>query len=187
VIALAPVSDVVDHRRPASDRCALSVVIPAYNEESRLGPTVLRVCEYLRTSGDSFEIIVVDDGSRDATLSVARKLQEDVPELRVLGYPLNRGKGHAVRTGTLEARGVAVLFSDADLSTPIEELEVLRKALAGGAHVAIASRHLSGSRIEVRQPLTRRYLGRVLNIVISLLGVRGYADTQRGFKLFRGP
>jgi dolichyl-phosphate beta-glucosyltransferase len=185
VTELLALPDVIPERRVASGRCALSVVIPAYNEESRLSPTLRKVGEYLRAAAEPFEIIVVDDGSRDATLAVARRLQKELPELRVLGYPRNRGKGYAVRTGALEARGESVLISDADLSTPIEELESLRRAIEEGAHVAIGSRHLEGSRIEVRQPLGRRYLGRIFNLVISLLGVRGFADTQCGFKMFR--
>ena len=172
--------------RAAAVRCALSVVVPAYNEEERLGPTVLRIAEHLRTTGVDFEILAVDDGSRDSTVAVARKLRDAVPELRVLGYSDNRGKGFAVRLGVLQSSGDAVLFSDADLSTPIEELAVLSAALARGAHVAIGSRHLAASRIVVRQPLSRRYLGRAFNLLISMLGVRGFADTQCGFKLFRG-
>jgi len=182
-VARAP--NPVDRRPGAPGFWAISVVVPAYNEENRLTPTILRIHDYLRDAGEPFEIIVVDDGSRDGTLAVARGLADRLPELRVLSYSENRGKGFAVRAGALQARGEAVLFTDADLSTPIEELAGLQGAIEGGAQVAIASRYLALSHIDVRQPLSRRYLGRVFNLVIGLLGVRGFSDTQCGFKLFR--
>jgi len=182
-VEVSPVS--ADPVAAGRDRCSLSIVIPAYNEASRLAPTILRIHEHLIGLGEAFEIIVVSDGSSDETLSVAHGLKAQCPQLRVLGYPTNRGKGFAVRIGVLQAAGALVLFSDADLSTPIEELPSLLGAIRGGAHIAIASRHLARSRIEVQQPLSRRYLGRIFNFVISLLGVLGFADTQCVFKLFR--
>lgn len=164
---------------------ALSVVIPAYNEEQRLARAVERVSSFFAVRGIDGEIIVVDDGSRDRTRTVAMSLQSQCQELRVLGYDFNRGKGSAVRLGVLESRGKAVLYSDADLSTSIEEMDYLWPHLEAGSDVVIASRHLRQSRILVNQPFHRRHLGRVFNTWIRLLGVRGFMDTQCGFKLFR--
>lgn len=163
----------------------LSVVVPAYNEQKRLGRTLDALRAWLDRTGVDGEILVVDDGSRDATSDVARRAAALDPRIRALGYAGNRGKGYAVRTGVDAARGAQILFCDADLSTPIEEVESLRRRLAEGWDVAIGSRHLAASRILVRQPLHRRHLGRVFNGVVSLLAVRGFADTQCGFKLFR--
>lgn len=162
---------------------ALSVVIPAYNEERRLPGTLEAVSSYLESRGIEAEILVVDDGSRDGTRAAAERLR--LPTVRVLGYPRNRGKGYAVRTGVLAATRDPVLFTDADLSTPIEDLEILWACLDQGCHVAIASRLLAQSRILVRQPWHRRMVGRTFAGVVSLLAVRGFRDTQCGFKLFR--
>ena len=163
----------------------LSLVVPAYNEEDRLGRTLDALLAWLDRTGVDGEILVVDDGSRDATSDVARRASARDARVRALGYAPNRGKGFAVRAGVLAARGEQILFCDADLSTPIEEIELLRQRLSDGYDVAIGSRHLAASRILVRQPLHRRLLGRVFNGVVSLLAVRGFADTQCGFKLFR--
>jgi dolichyl-phosphate beta-glucosyltransferase len=168
-----------------ADYGVISVVIPAYNEALRLGNTIRKVAGHLSRARAEYEILVVDDGSVDDTAEVARALACSTPGLRVLGYRVNRGKGFAVRTGVLEARGHLILISDADLSTPIEELDSLSRAIRDGAHVAIASRHLPSSHVAVRQPVHRRYLGRIFNGVVTLLGVRGFRDTQCGFKLFR--
>jgi len=162
----------------------LSVVIPAYNEEARLGDTLERIIAYLRGQGWSFEIIVVDDGSQDRTLEVARAKLVDVPHQVVRNEP-NRGKGYSVRRGMLLARGKYVLFSDADLSTPIEEVEKLLTALEEGAEVAIGSRGLAESRIEIHQPWLREHLGKLFNLFIRLFVLGGIRDTQCGFKCFR--
>jgi glycosyltransferase involved in cell wall biosynthesis len=156
----------------------LSVVIPAYNEEQRLPPTLSRIQEYLRAQSYDYEIIVVDNGSTDATAETARRAG-----VTVLREP-TRGKGAAVRTGMLAARGAFILFSDADLSTPIEEVEKLMAALDGGADVAIASRGLRESKLPVRQPWYRELVGRVGNLLVRMVAVRGIADTQCGFKLY---
>jgi dolichyl-phosphate beta-glucosyltransferase len=166
------------------DRPDLSVVVPAYNEAGRLPPGVRRAHAFLRERGLRAEILLVDDGSRDGTGDVARALAAELPGVRALGYPANRGKGFAVRTGVAQATGHAVLFADADFSTPIEELDALRAALREGADVALGSRHLAQSRILVEQPRRRRHLGPAFNRVLGLLGIRGVADTQCGFKLF---
>jgi dolichyl-phosphate beta-glucosyltransferase len=156
----------------------LSVVVPAYNEESRLAPTLDRIRQYLTGRDYSAEIIVVDNGSSDGTAALARRAG-----VSVLSEP-RRGKGAAVRTGVLAAGGELILFSDADLSTPIEELEKLLAALEAGHDIAIGSRGLPDSKLPVRQPWYRELVGRAGNVLVRLVAVRGIADTQCGFKLF---
>jgi len=156
----------------------LSVVIPAYNEENRLGPTLETIKGYLAERDYTSEVLVVDNGSRDRTSEVARDGGVEVMEER------RRGKGAAVRTGMLAARGEYVLFSDADLSTPIEEVEKLLAELRAGADVAIASRGLPESNLVKRQPWYRELVGRAGNLLVRMVAVRGIADTQCGFKLF---
>ena len=165
--------------------CGLSVVIPAYNEERRLETTLVRVSEYLAARGGSYEIVIVDDGSRDKTPEIAARWRQERPCVHVLASPGNRGKGYAVRLGMMEARGDMILFSDADLSTPIEELAKLEQALAEGADIAIGSRGLRASELSVRQPFYREGLGRAFNVFVRLLAAPGIKDTQCGFKLFR--
>jgi dolichyl-phosphate beta-glucosyltransferase len=164
---------------------SLSIVIPAYNEEGRLPKTLEEIDAFLRERGYDAEILVVDDGSRDRTLERAREMTATIPSLRVLTYGRNRGKGYAVKTGVLAASRPAVLFSDADHSTPIADIDRLWAAYDRGCDVVVASRHLAQSQILVRQPVHRRAMGRVFNLVVSLFGVRGIRDTQCGFKLFR--
>jgi len=118
----------------------LSVIVPAYNEEQRLPATLVRMREYLDGRDEEYEVLVVDDGSADGTLALSRKIAEDWPQMRVLALARNSGKGAAVRLGMLTARGEHRVFSDADLSTPIEEMERLRARLQGKCTVAIASR-----------------------------------------------
>jgi glycosyltransferase involved in cell wall biosynthesis len=163
----------------------LSVVVPAYNEQQRLGACVDTVCAYLRGSGCSWELIVVDDGSSDGTAAIAAGRARLEPRITLIRLPTNSGKGYAVRAGVLASRGRDVLISDADLSTPIDELELLR-ARRNGAVVAIGSRALPASRIEARQGAVREALGRFGNRLIQTVAVRGFADTQCGFKLFNG-
>ena len=160
----------------------LSVVIPAYNEAERLPRTLERVRDYLDGRGRSYELLVVDDGSTDDT--VARAREAGGPRLQVLGGEGNRGKGHAVRRGMLAARGARRLMTDADLSTPIEELPRLAARMDEGYEVVIASRALSDSRIEVRQGAFRENMGRVFNGLVRVAVVPGLHDTQCGFKLF---
>jgi dolichyl-phosphate beta-glucosyltransferase len=158
----------------------LSVVIPAYNEERRLPPTLERLRQYLDAGSLAHEIVVVDDGSRDATADVARAHGATV----VVRNDRNRGKGHAARRGMLLARGRRRLMSDADLSTPIDDLELLMARLDEGYDVAIASRALPGSNVEVRQSAYREAMGRLFNLCVRVLAVPGVHDTQCGFKLF---
>jgi dolichyl-phosphate beta-glucosyltransferase len=155
-------------------------VIPAYNEARRLPPTLDRVRAYLDARGRPYEIVVVDDGSTDDT--IARAQAHGGPRLRVLQNPGNRGKGYSVRRGMLAAEGALRLMTDADLSTPIEDLERLLPAVGGG--VAIASRAMAASNVEVRQSAFRENMGRVFNLCVRLLVLPGLGDTQCGFKLF---
>jgi dolichyl-phosphate beta-glucosyltransferase len=172
---------------------SLSVVIPAYREATRLTRTLDATVRYLDQRGDPYEIVLVDDGSPDETAPVARNWAADNPPargcLRVLRYETNRGKGHAVRYGILQsdARAKRILFMDADLATPIEEIEKLDAALDGGADFAIGSRPLRESQLLVRQPLYRELAGRLFNGVVQTMATPGIHDTQCGFKLLTGP
>jgi len=159
----------------------ISIVIPAYNEAGRIGTTVAEVLRWLEGRFDRYEVIVVDDGSRDSTGDEAAGIGH--PALRVLRNEANSGKGFSVRRGVLEAAFDPILFTDADLSTPIEEAEKLLAAMGTEFDGAIASRRLRGSR--VHRSLTRRILGWGFGCLVAILAVRGYRDTQCGFKMFR--
>lgn len=162
----------------------LSVVVPAYNESERLAPTLRRLIEYLHARDYSSELIVVDDGSRDDTSVVAdRELSAFAPS-RVIRYTPNRGKGCAVRTGVVATRGEYVLFTDADLSTPIEELERAFLLLDAGHDLVLGSR---AQGVQVSQPFYRRAAARLFNFIRDVLVAdTGVVDSQCGFKLFRG-
>ena len=162
-------------------RRSISIIIPAYNEEKRLPSTLARVRDYLAQSNWEFsEIVVVDDGSRDATVALAEKAG-----VRVLRNPGNRGKGYSVRHGMLEAKGEWALFSDADLSSPIEEIERLWGAAGRErAQIAIGSRAVDRSMVGVHQPWFRETMGRVFNLTMRMLTGLPFRDTQCGFKLF---
>lgn len=162
----------------------LSVVVPAFDEESRIGPALERIVGYLRGQAWDFELIVVDDGSRDATLAIARAFAARDPAVRVLSDGANRGKGFAVRHGMSRAAGGLRLFCDADLSTPIEEIERLLPWLARGYDVAIGSRALPDSRVEVRQSALRESLGKSFGRLAHALFGLDVHDSQCGFKLF---
>jgi dolichyl-phosphate beta-glucosyltransferase len=157
----------------------LSVVIPAFNEAERLPRTLDRVGAFLRAAGLGHEILVVDDGSRDETAGKAR-----AAGATVLRNDTNRGKGHAVRRGMLEARGQRRLMTDADLSTPIEELPRFLDKLAEGYDVVIGSRAVAGAKIEIHQPWFRENMGRIYNLFVRALALPGLRDTQCGFKLW---
>jgi len=157
----------------------LSVVIPAYNEARRLPATLERVGAYLAAQGVAHEILVIDDGSADATADLARG-----ESVRVLRHEPNRGKGYAVRRGMLAAAGARRLMTDADLSTPIEEMPRLEAEIDRGFDVAVGSRALPGARIEVHQPAYREAMGRAFNVMVQAILLPGLHDTQCGFKLF---
>jgi len=163
----------------------LSVVVPAFNEEERIGRTVGHMAEYLRSRPWPAEILVVDDGSGDETRRRAEEALRDAPGGRLLGEAENKGKGYAVRRGVLAAEGDFILFTDADLSTPVEELEKFWPVLEAGSDIVIGSRALPGSDIQIRQTRVRRGMGKLFNLWVRLFLFRGIPDTQCGFKLFR--
>jgi dolichyl-phosphate beta-glucosyltransferase len=163
---------------------ALSIVIPAFNEARRIGATLEATCAFLDRSGTRGEVLVVDDGSRDGTAAVAAARGLTDRRVKLLRLAHNRGKGAAVRAGVLAARGQRVLFMDADLATPIEEVAALGAALDEGYDVAVGSRALPASRIETPQSPFRRLVGRAFNALVRALVVDGIRDTQCGFKLF---
>ena len=163
----------------------LSVVIPCYNEEQRLPRTVEQVERYLDARGTAYELILVDDGSTDGTRKVMDAAAAAHRAVRIEALPQNRGKGRALAEGVAAAQGARILVTDADLSTPIEELEKLEAPMQAGAGVAIASRALKGSRVEVSQPIYRVLMGKAFNLIVQLVLLPGIWDTQCGFKLFR--
>lgn len=172
----------------------LTVVVPAYDEERRLAPTLAAIRAYLDAEyagcadGDRtrWELIVVDDGSTDGTLDIAADAEAADPRVRLIHSGRNHGKGHALRLGVLASRGDRVLITDADLATPIEELECLDKALTDGHAAAIGSRAGAGATIEAHQHRLRELMGRTGNFLIRTVAVPGVRDTQCGFKLFDG-
>lgn len=161
-----------------------SIVIPAYNESARLGASLEKILAYIRQRNWNAEILIVNDGSRDNTAEIARGFERKYPSVRLIENPGNRGKGYSVRNGMLHATGEKILFTDADLSSPIEESEKLFAALDAGAEVAMGSRWLQSELQTERQPLYRQLLGRMFNLVLRMiLGLR-FKDTQCGFKAF---
>ncbi len=164
-----------------------SIVIPAYNEEQRLLSYLQEIVAYFDGRGEQYEVVVVDDGSQDGTSSVVACLQESCPALRLVQLPRNRGKGHAVRRGMLEATGELRLFADADGATPIQEVEKLERHIVGKADIAIGSRVLRDPGCTRRAKWHRKLLGYLFHTRVRRLGVRDIADTQCGFKLFPAP
>jgi dolichyl-phosphate beta-glucosyltransferase len=161
-----------------------SIVIPAYNESQRLGATLDKVLAYVRAQRWDAEVIVVNDGSRDNTAEIVRAFAAKDPMVRLVENPGNRGKGYSVRNGILSSRGDIVVFSDADLSSPIEEMPKLLEALAAGADIAIGSRWLRTELQTQRQSLHRQVFGRIFNLLMrAVLGLQ-FKDTQCGFKAF---
>lgn len=163
----------------------ISVVIPAYNEESRLPTTLESIHGFLSGTGRQFEILVVDDGSVDSTVDYVKSFSQERPQVRIISYKPNRGKGHAVRTGVLAAAGELVLFDDADGSSPIEELPKLEAAIATGADIAIGSRAKPDEQRVVNALAYRKYVGNTFNMIVQSLLLPGIFDTQCGFKLFK--
>jgi dolichyl-phosphate beta-glucosyltransferase len=163
----------------------LSVVVPAYNERARIQATLSRIVAYLdETRPGDYEVIVVDDGSDDGTADLVADLAPNNARLRVLRYTPNRGKGHAVRYGMLRAQGRFLLFCDADLATPIEEVETLFARLDQAHAIAIGSRDTPGANLTRRQSPVREMGGKLFNRCVQALAVPGIRDTQCGFKLF---
>jgi dolichyl-phosphate beta-glucosyltransferase len=164
----------------------LSIVIPAYNEEERIGQTLGAIREYLAGQDYAAEIIVVDDGSRDRTAEKAAEVLRGMKNERIISRRVNAGKGYSVREGILHSQGELVLFSDADLSTPIEQLEKFLPWLHAGYDVVLGSRAFPGSDIQIRQNFFRELMGKIFNVFVRLWLITGIPDTQCGFKLFRG-
>lgn len=162
----------------------LSIIIPSYNEESRLPATLERIASYLATSGLEAEVLVVDDGSKDGTAAVAEYFRIKIPTLRVVSNGVNRGKGYSVRHGMQEARGRIALFTDADLSAPIEEAGKLIDALQT-YDVAIGSRAMDRSLITVHESPFREFAGIIFNKIVRIILWLPFVDTQCGFKAFR--
>jgi glycosyltransferase involved in cell wall biosynthesis len=167
-----------------SNEMTYSIVIPAYNESGRLGATLEKVLAYVRQQGWDAEVIVVNDGSRDNTAEIVRAFAEKNPILRLVENPGNRGKGYSVRNGILNSRGDIVVFSDADLSSPIEEMPKLLQPLAAGADIAIGSRWLRAELQTQRQSLHRQLFGRIFNLLLRIILGLQFKDTQCGFKAF---
>jgi len=161
-----------------------SIVIPAFNEAARIPATLASVIACIRAHGWDAEVLVVNDGSTDATAGLVEAFALTAPEVRLIENPGNRGKGYSVRSGLLQAQGEVVMFTDADLSAPIEEAERLFAAIAAGADIAIGSRWLEKGRQTHRQPLYRQFFGRCFNAVTRFVMGLHFADTQCGFKAF---
>ena len=167
-----------------SETPELSIVIPSYNEERRLAGSLGKIANYIREKRPNSEVLVVDDGSTDATAAVAQAWRDRIASLRVLSNGINRGKGFSVRRGSLEARGDVVLFTDADLSAPIEEAEKLLDALKT-CDVAIGSRAVNRNLIEVHESPFREFAGIIFNRIVRVMLRLPFVDTQCGFKVFR--
>ena len=162
----------------------ISIVIPAYNEEKRIIKSLKTIVEYLDLRSLSYEIIIVDDGSSDSTLSLVKDFSKSHSRVVYISYENNMGKGFAVREGVKKSEGNLVLFSDADLSTPIKEMEKLIDAIKSGFDISIGSRALASSEIIVSQPFYRKTMGKIFNVLVRLLIFNGIKDTQCGFKCF---
>ena len=162
----------------------LSIIVPSYNEELRLPLSLDRIAAYVAESGRSAEVLVVDDGSKDGTAAVAAAYTNRIANLRVLKNGENRGKGYSVRHGMVEAKGAVVLFTDADLSAPIEEADKLLAAM-GEYDVAIGSRAMDRSLIKVHESAFREFAGIVFNKIVQIVLRLPFVDTQCGFKAFR--
>lgn len=164
----------------------LSIVIPAYNEELRIAKTLEQIYLYLEKQPYTYELIVVDDGSSDYTNKVVTDILKRIESGKLLKNPVNKGKGYSVRQGVLNSSGQYVLFSDADLSTPIAEVEKLLGYLKQGYDIAIGSRSLQESDVRIHQPWYREYMGKSFNVLIRCIMLTDFHDTQCGFKCFRG-
>ncbi len=163
----------------------LSVIIPTYNEEKRIGDSLTKIYSFLEKRDYDFEIIVIDDGSNDNTLNLLTKFSKKVSKIIILKNDTNRGKGYSVKRGILKSKGDAILFTDADLSTPIEETDKLIGWIKNGYQIAIGSRDLPDSQIEKHQVWYREFMGRAFNKIIRIILDLDYHDTQCGFKCFK--
>jgi dolichyl-phosphate beta-glucosyltransferase len=164
----------------------LSIVVPCYNEQDRLPATLDAIRAYMATRDPGYELILADDGSTDRTQDVIQGAMKGAPNVHNVRLPDNRGKGRALAEGVKVSKGDRVLLTDADLSTPIDELPKLEARLDSGAGVAIGSRAVKGSEIVIHQPFYRVVMGKTFNLIVQALLLPGLWDTQCGFKLFRG-
>jgi len=168
-----------------SESLYISIVIPAYNENNRIGKTLDQIIEYFGGKKKSMEIIVVDDGSTDDTSEIINEYSKKYPFIQLIKKEKNEGKALAVKEGVLAAKGEFILFSDADLSTPISEMKKLMKPIREDkSDLSIGSRALPGSKVEVHQPFYREFMGKFFNKLVQFLALPGVFDTQCGFKLF---
>lgn len=165
--------------------CLISIIIPAFNEEKRILPTLKKIYDYLSNQDYNFEIIIVDDGSTDKTVHFVKNFVGNYKPINILINDGNRGKGFTVRSGMLLANGKYIFFTDADLSTPIEELEKCLPYLRNNYDVVIGSRSLPGSNITIRQPWYRERMGKIFNFLVNMILLQGIIDTQCGFKGFK--
>jgi len=174
-------------QKDSSREVFLSVVVPAFNEEKRIKGTLDRIIRYLATKDFRSEIIVVDDGSRDGTIAAVKSVEEanDFPVL-ILRNNRNMGKGYTVKKGVLGSVGRYILFSDADMSTPIDEFDKMQPLLEENYDVVIGSRALMDSDIKKRQAWYRERMGKMFNFLVRILVFKGIKDTQCGFKAFKG-
>jgi dolichyl-phosphate beta-glucosyltransferase len=160
----------------------ISIVIPAYNEEKRIVKSLNQIIKYLEKNRSTYEIIIVDDGSTDKTIEVIKQINNK--NIKIIKNKINMGKGYSVKRGILKAKHPLVLFSDSDLATPIQELKKFMK-LIKNFDIVIASRNLKESNIKIKQPFHRKVIGKIFPFLVKLLALRGFKDTQCGFKLFK--
>lgn len=161
----------------------LSVVIPAWNEEKRLAPTLPLIIQYLEKNFENYEILIIDDGSKDSTSEIAQKYKDK--KVRLIQNPKNMGKGFSVKLGMINAKYDPILFTDSDLATPIEETQKFIEVIQEGYDVVIASRNLEGANITVEQPKYRQVLGKAFPMIIKNTILQDVKDTQCGFKMFK--
>jgi dolichyl-phosphate beta-glucosyltransferase len=169
---------------PSGEQPSFSIIVPAYNESARIGATLEQILDHVQREKWNAEVVVVDDGSRDDTLDIAGRFAANHAVVRIVRNPGNQGKGYSVRNGMLQGRGKILLFTDADLSSPISEAGKLFAALEAGADVAIGSRWLDPSLQFQRQSLSRQALSRAYNLFLRMVLLFPYRDTQCGFKAF---
>ena len=174
-----------DMNPPRPSCILLSVVIPVYNETSRIAPALELVLQFVRSRSESCEVVIVDDGSTDETARMVERVCRETPVVRLLQNPGNCGKGYAVRNGMLDARGEYLLFTDADLSSPITEADRLLEPLKNDYDVAFGSRALKPEWVYPRQPWLRQTAGKTFNLFVRSLTALPFGDTQCGFKAFR--
>jgi glycosyltransferase involved in cell wall biosynthesis len=160
----------------------ISIVIPAYNEEKRIEKSLQEIIKYCKNNFQKYEVIVVDDGSKDKTREIVRRYSEKV---KLVENGVNRGKGYSVRQGILQAQHGLILFSDSDLATPIKEVAKMIEEIDQGHDVVIASRNMKESDIQIKQPLYRQLLGKSFPLLVNMITLPGFKDTQCGFKLFK--